>query len=210
MLVRKVRSSATPTTLKAFGALVFRPLKGPWNWLSLGLPGVLALLLWGLHHGLAAWIIASATLIVLLAVAGYRLQGRVLAQGDRLGFLDSLGYQLTFGRLLLDSIEPDQEKLTDALEQWTPQIPAERQKLDDLVAELARDTTEWRDEVAQMLDRRLGYSSAALFLSNAGLTPAVPPATLTYSGFQNRWREHEMRLQRLHRIIEDLTRKWAE
>jgi hypothetical protein len=195
------------TTLRAFVGLVLRPLRGAWNLLGVGLPGVIAAILWGLHHGLAAWILASATLIVCLAVAGYRLQGRVLEQENRRGFLNALGRKLTIGRHLLDSIEWEQEKFNNASENLTPEIPAEMEELETLLAEGSRGTIDWRHEVARLLDSRLDYSFVARFESNAGLVAAAPPTKLNV--FADEWRDQEMRLQRLHQIIEELTDKWS-
>jgi hypothetical protein len=45
--VRTARSRAVLRTLKAFVGLVFRPLRGAWNSLGVGLPGLIAALLWG-------------------------------------------------------------------------------------------------------------------------------------------------------------------
>jgi hypothetical protein len=38
---------------------------------------------------------------------------------------------------------------------------------------------------------------------------AAPPAKLTVGIFADRWRDQELRLQRLHQIIDELTDKWT-
>jgi len=197
-------------TLTEYLASVLRPLKGVWNLVGVGLPGAIAVILWGAHHAFAAWVVASATLIVLLGVAGYRLQSRVLGQDDRRAFLDSLGLQLAMGRHLLDSVERDQGEFQDALENWTPEIPAEKEKLEALLRKQSKDMTDWRKEVSGALKRRLGYSYVARFESNAGLVAAIPPAKLTFDVFADRWRDHEMRLQRLLEVIVELSTNRAD
>jgi hypothetical protein len=55
-----------------------------------------------------------------------------------------------------------------------------------------------------LLDSQLGYAYTARFESDAGLIPASPPKELS-DIYRDKWKHHQMRLQRLHQIIEELS-----
>ena len=71
------------------------------------------------------------------------------------------------------------------------------------------DAREWQASVRKRLSENLNYSVVARFESDAGLTPSPAPPNMTDDFYMRIWRHHDLRLQRLHQIIEELTDKWG-
>jgi len=146
-----------------------------------------------------------------------RRERELLARPDlgvtRSGILDSLGRRLTLGQFDLDSIRqageiyqndwpefiasrPDK----DAVEAWV------RRRLNDKALESAH---KWKKDVSDLINTYLNYSFVSWFENDSGLVPASPPSSFTEEYFVKAWQQHEMRLQRLQEIIEELHRKWG-
>lgn len=167
-------------TLRVFLGLVFRPLKGVWNVIGVGLPGAAVAVLWTFHHPALAWWLALVTLLVLLVIAGYRLQKRLLAKEADQGFLDYLGRALWLGGTELTNIEFASEefgKLVAEMKTHAPLIDAEavvfNARMEAIMAK--PDELKWRQGVTKQMNERLPHYYSALLDNIAGLAPAEPP-----------------------------------
>lgn len=129
------------------------------------------------------------------------------------GFLERLGHQLQLGTFYLDPIKYEGVKFE---ERWRntakPGMPKDELEAlyDGMIVDTlaARDrASEWEKEVAQILRDEVGTHYKVLFESDAGLTPASAPDGLR-DYVREMWQHHEMRLQRLHEIIAELSRQW--
>jgi hypothetical protein len=129
----------------------------------------------------------------------------------RRGFVETLGRQLDLGRFHPDSIRWEGEHYQrdwaefiqtkpskDAAWAW---LEAQPHKAED-------DAAEWRANVRAFLNQHLDSSYAARFDNDHGITPGTPPDTLTDPRYIRVWQEHDLRMQRLHQLIEELSRKW--
>jgi hypothetical protein len=205
----------------AFLRLSIHPLPGAWNVVGIGLPGVGAASLWALKNPALALIAVLATVAVLFGVAGVRLQKRLSARKADEGFLDSLGRLLTWGRWTLDEIESAADEYLALMSETKAMVDSrarglseeERAELDERARVMMDkpNDLDWHRKVRDLLNRRLPHYYSAMFDGLAGLTPADPsPKVKDDAYWRKRWIEHEMRLQRLHQIIERLHSEWRQ
>jgi hypothetical protein len=201
-------------TLQPFLGLVVRPVSGAWNVLGLGVPGVAAGLLWAGHHALLALLVVAISLFVLVAIAGFRLQKALLAKEADQGYLETLGRQLFFGEYELDRIEEaggEFRQLIAGIEPGHPRDDKEKEELDGRMKAIMEtpEEGEWRQKVRDLLNGRLPHYYSALFDNIAGLGSTNPPEKVRNDEYwRDRWSGQEMRLQRLHGIIEELHKEW--
>ncbi len=128
--------------------------------------------------------------------------------------LEYLGRQLELGQMHLDPIrwagEGFQRKMAE-FAGTNPDKPTVEAWLEEYFPGNSIDEAhQWRQSVNEALSKNLNYSFVARFDSDAGLTPAPLPPGLTDGYYAKAWQAHEMRLQRLHQIIEELTDKWSK
>lgn len=111
--------------------------------------------------------------------------------------LELIGYSAGEYQKVLEEFQPTGDRDKD-LEVFDSRLGPIMKKSSDL-------SLQWRHDVIKRLGSRLPHYYTALFDSDAGLVPAKPPARLTDEHWQRERVEHEMRLQRLHQIIADLS-----
>jgi hypothetical protein len=189
-------------SLRAFLGLVVRPLKGFWNLIGVGLPGAAVLVLWSVRNGVWAAIIGLSASVVLFGWAGFRLQREILQTEARQDVLGMLGRQLTIGRLLFSSIERAEKEFRANIDE-AQREPDKAKRLGMLKGIIThpKDVTEWQLGVAERLADAFGYQFRAMFENDAGLTPGSPPEIMD-DFYARQWRYHDLRLQRLHQIIQ--------
>jgi hypothetical protein len=146
-----------------------------------------------------------------------RTERKLLQRADlgvtRRGFLEHLGRNLQLGEHYLDPIRWAGEAFQ---QEWQSlgasglDEAALMKRLDELWDDDAsKDAGKWEQTVKKSLGEYLDDSYVARFGNDAGLTPAAPPPSLTDSHYVRIWQHHQMRLQRLHEIIMELSAKWS-
>ena len=157
-----------------------------------------------------ALFVALGTLLALSVIAGYRLQRRVNDFAAKSGTIDSLGRQLDLGRFHPLSLKLEGEAFQRDWTAFAETLPTKDEAEEWLEARphtAIDDTHEWARNVRQLLNKYVGSSFAARFDNDAGLLPGSPPEELSDKWYVGVWQSHDMRMQRLHQIIEELTER---
>jgi len=135
----------------------------------------------------------------------------IQADAEQQGFLEYLSRQLDIGGILLDTILWEGEQFQ---KDWVEFLATRPDKeaagvwLDARSHKAEDEARAWARKISKALRNRLGLSYAARFDSDAGLIPAAPPPTLTDQGYARAWQQHDLRMQRLHQMVEELTHRW--
>lgn len=131
----------------------------------------------------------------------------------RPGILESLGRNLTLGQYDLDLIRWAGEKYQKDWPDFVASKPDQEEVkawLEERLSDRALESShKWERGVHDRINEYLNYSFVSWFENDSGLTAASPPPSLTEDYFVGAWQHHEMRLQRLQEIIEELHRKWS-
>jgi hypothetical protein len=181
------------STLGAFLRFSLQPAKGAWNLIGGGVGTIASIWLWVSHHPLAAGLVALSTAVVLLSVAGYRLQREKEgheecdAQLDRLGYLLMEGENVKTGLVVMAELQQDPETV---------------KRIDE---DLRRQYPRWFGECVTFL-ATLGPDYGARFLSRSGLPPSSPPwpANLVLEGDGQLYEAVDHHCQRLLEFIKEI------
>jgi hypothetical protein len=158
-------------------------------------------------------------LVVTLIWAQYRVYLDVKRERDdlerqlkdldrRRGIIESFGRQLRLGQIELSVIESAGEQYQKAMEEMKAAGKVDESRFHEFHEKVSAAGSDWEEKVSKSLDEWLDYSYRARFEDDSGLVPRNPPARLVDEWPIKRWQQHEMRLQRLHQIIQELHQKW--
>jgi hypothetical protein len=204
-----VRFDSMAKRIGRFLRLVFEPANWAWNLIGAGVSGAVGVAAWIRDRPQLGAALVLAGLVLLLLVAGVRLQGRLDSLSSKRGIIDFLGRELTLGRMCFLMLEQACEEYQKALREMEATREFDEEQFSELHRKVGDSVGEWQKRVSSSLRKWLDYSYAARFEDDSGLIPGRPPAKMQNDFCVDRWQHHEMRLQRLHQIIEELQRKWA-
>jgi hypothetical protein len=127
--------------------------------------------------------------------------------------LEALGRQLDIGHFYPDMIRSEAEEFEEGWAAFLATKPDKEQAgvwlEEHLGRKAVKEAREWQLAVRARLSENLNYSIVARFDSDAGLLPSPVPPSITDSYYIDVWQHHDLRLQRLNQIIEELTDKWS-
>jgi len=131
----------------------------------------------------------------------------------RIGVLEHLARNLEIGEFQLDPIKWAGERFQKQWEEFVQTNPTQEEAGEWIEKQWSDDATkesrDWERSVRDSLGKYLDHSFVARFRSDVGLTPTPAPPSLTDDHYVGIWQHHQMRLQRLHQIIQELSAKWS-
>jgi hypothetical protein len=191
-------------SIARFLSLVFRPLPRVWGVAAVGIPAVAVIGTWIYNYGLWAGVIALISLVVLLTVAGYRLQRQLDDSGEGQDLRDSMSILLLKGQGLRDSIIVAAGMRL--AEERAGQFPSSESEAAKRGTYTESRLSARENEVEDFIEGHFSIEYVARFRNEAGLVPASPLYSWITGGWAKRWERLNHRLVRLEEVIRDVPR----